>query len=211
MSGGLNVAWSLGLSDKVVSMPSVRRSVLNFEHHHERANIDPTCHQHGFASAVHPEFCPTVAGALDSLWKSNFCERESRGLVKFWTAAALEHPTFPANPWIFRVPEVCQAAIWGCRSTHGEDLDLPQHSGESGSRHSVASTVPTLLEQGSLGTGIRKLSADYDSVASRTNIKETCADMDRETVVSSLFESVSKERKTRLKRCANADRQTKSP
>ena len=33
---------------------------------------------------------------------------------------------------------------------------------------------------------------DYDSVASRTGIKETCADMNRETVVSSLCESVSK-------------------
>ena len=55
------------LSDKVVSMHSVRRSVLNFEHHHERANSDPTCHQHGFASAVHLEFCPTVVGALDSV------------------------------------------------------------------------------------------------------------------------------------------------
>ena len=36
------------------------------------------------------------------------------------------------------------------------------------------------------------MSADYDSIVSRTGIKETCADMDRETVVSSLFGSVSK-------------------
>ena len=43
----------------------------------------------------------------------------------------------------------------------------------------------------------RKLSAEYDSVASRTSIKETCANMDRETVVSSLFESVSKEKRDR--------------
>ena len=33
--------------------------------------------------------------------------------------AALEHPTFPANPWIFRVPEVRFAAIRDCRSIHG--------------------------------------------------------------------------------------------
>ena len=33
--------------------------------------------------------------------------------------AALEHPTFPANPWIFRVPEVCSAAMLDCRSIHG--------------------------------------------------------------------------------------------
>ena len=39
--------------------------------------------------------------------------------------------------------------------------------------------------------------ADCDSVASRTCIKETCADMDRETVVSSLRGSVSKEKRDR--------------
>ena len=39
--------------------------------------------------------------------------------------------------------------------------------------------------------------ADRDSVASWTSIKETCAYMDRETVVSSLFESVSKEKRDR--------------
>ena len=38
---------------------------------------------------------------------------------------------------------------------------------------------------------------DYDAVASRTCIKETCADMDRETVPSSLFGSVSKEKRDR--------------
>ena len=39
------------------------------------------------------------------------------------------------------------------------------------------------------------MSADYDSIASRTGIKETCADMDRGTVVSSLFGSVSKKKR----------------
>ena len=38
---------------------------------------------------------------------------------------------------------------------------------------------------------------DYDAVASRTCIKETCADMDRETVPSSLFGSVSKGKRDR--------------
>ena len=41
------------------------------------------------------------------------------------------------------------------------------------------------------------MSADHDSVASRTSIKETCADTDRETVVSSLFGSVSKGKRDR--------------
>ena len=44
-----------------------------------------------------------------------------------------------------------------------EDFDLPKHSRASSSRHSVASTVPTLLKLGSSST--RKLVADYDSVA----------------------------------------------
>ena len=39
--------------------------------------------------------------------------------------------------------------------------------------------------------------ADCDSVASRTSIKDTCADMDRETDVSSLLGSVSKEKRDR--------------
>ena len=79
-----------------------------------------------------------------------------------------------------------------------EDLDLPRHSGGSScSQHTAASRVPTSLKLGSSGTGLRKLSADYDSVASRTSIKETCADMDREIVVSSRFESVSKEKRDR--------------
>ena len=74
-----------------------------------------------------------------------------------------------------------------------EDHHLPRHSrASSSSQHTAASTVPTLLKLGSLGTGLKKLSADYDSVASRTSIKETCVDMDNETVVSSIFESVVK-------------------
>ena len=79
-----------------------------------------------------------------------------------------------------------------------EDLNLPRRSGASrSSLHSAASTVPTLLKLGSSGTGLRKLSVDYDAVASRTCIKETCADMDRETVPSSLFGSVSQGKRDR--------------
>ena len=73
----------------------------------------------------------------------------------------------------------------------------PQSAASSSSQHSAASTVPTSLKLGSSGTSHRKLSADYDSVANRTSIKETCADMDRETVVSSLLGSVSKEERDR--------------
>ena len=65
-----------------------------------------------------------------------------------------------------------------------EGLNLPRHSGaSSSSQHTAASRVPTLLKLGSFRTGLRKVSADFDSVAGRTSIKETCADMDRETVL----------------------------
>ena len=42
-----------------------------------------------------------------------------------------------------------------------------------------------------------KVLAECDYVLGRTSIKETCADRDRETLVSSLFESVSREKKDR--------------
>ena len=70
--------------------------------------------------------------------------------------------------------------------TASEDLNLLRDSGVSSSR------VPTSLKLGSSGTSLTKVSADDDSVARRTGVKETCADMDRETLVSSLFGSVSK-------------------
>ena len=77
--------------------------------------------------------------------------------------------------------------------TASEDPNLPQHSGaSSSSQHTAASRVPTLLKLGSSGTSLTNVLADFDSVACRTGIKETCADMDRETVVSSLFGSISK-------------------
>ena len=54
--------------------------------------------------------------------------------------------------------------------------------------------------------------ADRDSVVGRTSIKETCADMDRETVISSLFESVSREKRDRDPNVVhNIKRQAKSP
>ena len=81
-----------------------------------------------------------------------------------------------------------------------EDLDLPKHSGASNSsQHSAARRVPTLLKLDSLKTGLTKVLADYHCVARRTGIKETCADVDRETVVSSLFGSVSRGREIETK------------
>ena len=55
----------------------------------------------------------------------------------------------------------------------------------------------TLLKLGLLGTRLTKVLADNDSVASRTGIKETCADMHREKVVLSLLGSMSKGKRDR--------------
>ena len=71
-----------------------------------------------------------------------------------------------------------------------EDPDVPRHSGTSGSgsKHTAAAIgVPTVL--GSLGTCTWKQLADCESVDSRNSIRETDADLDRETVVSTLFSS----------------------
>ena len=93
-----------------------------------------------------------------------------------------------------------------------EDFHLPRHSGaSSSSRHTAASTVPTLLKLGSVGTSSRKLVADYDSVASQTSSRKLAADVDHETIVPSVLESVSRKKRPRLTRCANTERQTKSP
>ena len=92
-----------------------------------------------------------------------------------------------------------------------EDLNLPRHSGASrGSPHTAASTVPTLLKPGSVGTSFRKLVADFDSLASQTSSRKLAADVDHETNVPSVSESVSKGRE-RPKRCENIERQTKCP
>ena len=93
-----------------------------------------------------------------------------------------------------------------------EDLNLLRHSGaSSSSQHTAASTVPTLLKLGSLGPSLRKLSAVCGTVASRTSIKETCADMVRETVVSSLFGSVSKGKRDRDQNVVQTLRDRQNP
>ena len=79
-----------------------------------------------------------------------------------------------------------------------EDLNLPQHFGaSSSSQHTTAIRVHPLLKQGSLGTGLTEVGAESDSLPCRTSIKETCVDIDRETVVSSLLGSLSKAKRDR--------------
>ena len=79
-----------------------------------------------------------------------------------------------------------------------EDLNLPRHPGaSSSSQHSAASRIPTLSKLGELGTSLTKVMANRDFVVEQYSNKETCADMDRETVVSSLFDSVSRGKRDR--------------
>ena len=69
--------------------------------------------------------------------------------------------------------------------TASEGLNLPRHSGSStSSQHTAASRVPTLLSKVHWGLASRKCRRITILL---TSIKETCADMDSETVVSSLF------------------------
>ena len=78
-----------------------------------------------------------------------------------------------------------------------EDLTVPRHSGAPNrSKHTAAvSGVPTVL--GSPSNCQWKQLADNDSVDRRYSIMETCADQDRETVVSILFRPESKAKRDR--------------
>ena len=80
-----------------------------------------------------------------------------------------------------------------------EDLDVLRHSGASStSNHSAAgSRDPTVSKPGSLGNSLTKVLPDYDSVDSRNIIRENCADLEKETVLSTLFWSESKGKRDR--------------
>ena len=83
------------------------------------------------------------------------------------------------------------------RNFKSEEPDVPRHSGtSSSSKHTAAaSRVPTALV--SLGRWFWKQLADYESVDGRNCIQETGADLDRETVVPTLFRSESKGKRDR--------------
>ena len=68
-------------------------------------------------------------------------------------------------------------------------LDIPEPQAAAGTRSKHSSHF--------VETWSRKLVANYDSVASRSSIQETCAGMDRETIVPSFFEFVSREKRDR--------------
>ena len=100
--------------------------------------------------------------------------------------------------------------------TASKDLDLPRHSGaSSNSQHTAASRIPTLLKLGSSGTGLATVLADYHSVDSRNSIRETCADLDRETFCFQSFLGLNQkgreiEIKTLCKHCERGKISTKS-
>ena len=91
------------------------------------------------------------------------------------------------------VPQEYAATITG-----SEDLNLPRHPGAlRGSQRSAASRISTLSKLGEFGTSLTKVRAHHDFVVGSTGNKETCADMYRETVVSRLFDSVSRLKRER--------------
>ena len=59
--------------------------------------------------------CDSNSGLTE---KSTFLVWHER-IFRSWYSEHLEHPTFPVNPWSFRVPEKCEAAILDGRVIHG--------------------------------------------------------------------------------------------
>ena len=102
------------------------------------------------------------------------------------SAASIRRSTFRPERAAFNLENDATVAT-------SEDFDPPQHSRASSSRHSVASTVPSLSIVVS-STTWKRVAADYDSVAnSFSSTKKVVADADHETV-ESVEESVSRRR-----------------
>ena len=91
-----------------------------------------------------------------------------------------------------------------------DDTEGLQHSGaSSSSKFTAASRVPTAL--GSWGNCLWKQMADYESVDSRSGIRETGANLDRESVVSTFFSSQSEGKRDRDQNVVHSSRDRKSP
>ena len=72
-------------------------------------------------SSVHQEMNPTtVSHLLDQIQVNSLSDaREFYDAVTILNqGAALERPTFPVNPLLFRVPGPCLAAILDCCTIH---------------------------------------------------------------------------------------------
>ena len=129
---------------------------------------------------------------------------------KFCIAVDSEHTAVNLPTRNMSFPQEYDATI-----AASEDLNLPPHFTSTFrsikqqpaycSKQSSSIVETRFTGESFRVCSLRRLSADYDSVASRTRIvipsrtgiKETCADTDRQTVVSSLFGSLSKEKRDR--------------
>ena len=80
-----------------------------------------------------------------------------------------------------------------------EDLDVPRQFWSFKQQQALRSSKQGshLSKQSSLGNNLTKVLADNDSVDSRYSIRASCADSERETVVSTLFRSESKGKRDR--------------
>ena len=91
-----------------------------------------------------------------------------------------------------------------------EDPEGFQHSGaSSSSKLTAASIIPTVL--GSLGNKLWKQWRDCESADSRNGMQEPGANLDRESVVSTLVSSQSKGKRDRDKNVVHSLRDNKSP
>ena len=120
------------------------------------------------------------------------------------SAASIRRSTFRPERAAFNLENDATVAT-------SEDFDPPQHSRASSSRHSVASTVPSLLIVVSSSTK-KLVAADHDSVASSlSSTRKVVADANHETVGECWRIYVEGEETSIFKRYANAERQTISP
>ena len=111
------------------------------------------------------------------------------------------------TPTATNFPHDCNAATIAVTS---EEPVVPRHSGASSSSKRTAAASRVLTVQGSSGNSFWKRLADYESVDSRKSIRELCANLDRETVVCTLFRCESKGKRDRYqKRCAIVKRRVK--
>ena len=94
-----------------------------------------------------------------------------------------------------------------CRDDATEDPEGFPHSGASSSKQTAASRVPTMF--GSRGASLWKQWPE--SVDSRASIQETGANVDRESVVPTIFSSQSKGRRDRDQNVMHSLRERTSP
>ena len=73
-----------------------------------------------YAAEEEPCYCESAVDSKFRIYRTRWilCQMQVNSTI-LRQRAPLEHPSFPANPWPFRAPEKCVAAILDCRSIHG--------------------------------------------------------------------------------------------